>query len=151
METLFLTDLTHWHWAAFSAVLAILDVLLGASFFLVWLGLSALTVATIVWLVPGLIWEYQFLLFTVQSIASSGFWHLYLKKNPPMSDKPRLNRRNEQYIGRVFTLVEPIVNGRGKITVEDSNWRVEGEDLPIGAKIKVIDVDGVILKIEKCE
>jgi hypothetical protein len=38
------------------------------------------------------------------------------------SDQPKLNRRGEQYVGRTFTLEEPIVNGHGKIRVDDSTW-----------------------------
>jgi membrane protein implicated in regulation of membrane protease activity len=49
----------------------------------------------------------------------------------------------------VFPLAEPIVNNRGKIRIEDSFWLVEGKDLPLGKKVRVIGVDGVILKVEE--
>ena len=144
-------DLTLWHWFGLAALLAIMDVVLGASFFLVWLGVSAFTVGVLLWLVPQLAWEYQLLIFTIQSLASIAFWRVYLKKHPTTTDKPRLNRRSEQYVGRVFTLEEPIVNGRGKITVDDSSWRVEGADLKAGTRIEVTGVDGVILKVSAVE
>jgi len=35
------------------------------------------------------------------------------------------------------------------VKVDDSTWRVEGEDLPEGTKVRVISVDGVVLKVEK--
>ncbi|MDF1530326.1 MAG: NfeD family protein, partial [Sedimenticola sp.] len=71
----------------------------------------------------------------------------YLVKNPTKSDQPRLNRRGEQYIGRIFTLSEPMVNGQGKIKVDDSIWKISGADCPAGARVKVVDVDGVVLKV----
>jgi membrane protein implicated in regulation of membrane protease activity len=51
----------------------------------------------------------------------------------------------------MFTLEEPIVNGRGKIHVDDSTWRVEGEDCPKGARVRVTDAEGVILKVSRSD
>ena len=73
----------------------------------------------------------------------------YIKKKPFESDKPNLNRRGAQYVGRTFTLSEPITNGFGKIRVDDSTWKVEGSDSPAGAQIRVVGVDGVVLKVER--
>jgi len=147
----FLNTITHWYWFAFACALIILDVSIGISFFLLWLGVAAASVGIILWIFPTLPWEYQFIIFAIESIACIFFWHLYLKKHPTKTDKPQLNRRSAQYIGRYFTLDTPIENGRGKITVDDSMWRVEGEDLPAGTRIKVVAVDGVILKVRKTE
>ena len=71
-----------------------------------------------------------------------------MDENPVISDQPNLNRRGQQYVGRTFTLDEPIVNGLGKIHVDDSTWKIEGNDCPAGTKVKVTGVDGVILKVE---
>ncbi len=144
----FMEILTQWHWFGFAAMLVIFEVMLGANFFLLWLGASAVVVALLLMVLPTLLWQYQLLVFAVGSLMCIFFWHLHLRKNPTKSDRPKLNRRSEQYIGRQFTLTEPIVNGRGKIHVDDSIWRVEGDDLPAGTRIKVIDVNGVILKVK---
>ncbi|MCG8379509.1 MAG: NfeD family protein, partial [Proteobacteria bacterium] len=58
------------------------------------------------------------------------------------------NRRGEQYVGRIFTLEEPIVNGVGKVKVDDSTWKVMGVDMPAGTKVRVLSVDGTILNVE---
>ena len=76
-------------------------------------------------------------------------WRAYQRGHPTISDQPTLNRRGHHYLGRTFTLDEPIVEGRGKIRVDDSTWRIEGEDMAVGTRIKVVAVDGVILKVEK--
>lgn len=47
-----------------------------------------------------------------------------------------LNRRHDALIGRVFTLDEPIVQGAGRVRVDDSTWRVTGPDRPAGTKAK---------------
>jgi len=142
---------THWLWLGFSAFLIIFEVLLGASFFLLWLGIIAAIVGITVWLIPSLLWQYQLLIFALGAISSIMMWHHYLKVHPEKNGKSTLNRRAEQYIGRVFTLSEPIENGRGKIRVDDSSWQVEGPELPLNAKVKVVGVDGVILKVEAKE
>jgi len=67
------------------------------------------------------------------------------------SDEPLLNKRAQQYIGRVFTLDEPIVNGVGMVKVDDSSWRITGPDIDAGNKVKVIGEDGMSLKVEKSE
>ena len=69
--------------------------------------------------------------------------------SPTETDLPTLNRRGEQYVGRHFTLEEAIVNGQGKIRVDDSTWKIEGpEDLPAGSQVQVIAVAGTVLKVE---
>ena len=148
MEPIILT-LTKWHWFGLAAVLGILEVVLGASFFLLWLAVSASTIALFLIVFPTLGWQYQMLIFALEAITSIFFWHMHLKHSPIKTDKPTLNRRNEQYLGRVFTLAEPIANGRGKIQVDDSFWIVEGKDLPAGKKVKVTGVNGVILQVEE--
>ncbi len=59
-----------------------------------------------------------------------------------------MNRWAEQYIGRTFNLVEPIVNGMGKIKVDDSIWKVQGEDAPEGTQVEVTGVEGVVFKVK---
>lgn len=143
-----LETVNQWFWFGFAVVLVILEMALGVNFFLLWLGICAAAIGVINILYPSLSWEYQFIIYAFASIACIVFWHLHLKHNPAISDEPLLNRRSEQYIGRVVTLEEPLVNGRGKIRIDDSFWRIEGPDLPVGALVKIVAVDGVVLKIE---
>jgi len=144
-----LLSFSYWLWFGFAALLVILELVLGTSFFLLCLGIIALLVGVMVWLFPLVVWEYQLLFFAIGSIVSVSLWKIYFKAHPAKSDRPHLNRRAEQYVGRVFTLSEPIVNGRGKIRVDDSSWRVEGPDLPAGTKVLVVGVDSVILKVKQ--
>jgi membrane protein implicated in regulation of membrane protease activity len=70
------------------------------------------------------------------------------KNNPVVTDEPALNRRGEHYIGRTFTLTEPIVNGVGKITVDDSTWKIRGENMQAGAEVRVVSAEGSTLVVE---
>ena len=140
-------QITYWHWWILAVALLILEVVTPGFFFL-WLGLSAGIVGLMLFMLPTLGWEYQLLIFAVFAVTTIVLWLKYAKKHPTVTDQPALNRRGEHYVGRVFTLQEGIINGVGKIKVDDSTWKVEGTDCPAATRVRVIGVDGVILKVE---
>jgi membrane protein implicated in regulation of membrane protease activity len=84
----------------------------------------------------------------VLSVASFFAWRRF-RPAPAASDQPALNRRGQSYVGRTFTLGSPIVNGVGKLHVDDSQWRISGADAEAGAQVKVVAVDGATLKVER--
>jgi membrane protein implicated in regulation of membrane protease activity len=137
-----------WHWWILGAGLLILEVFAPGAFFL-WLAVAAGITGLVAWLAPSLGWEIQLLLFSVLAVVSTVVWRNYLRKHPIETDQPTLNRRGEQYVGRVFTLAEPIVNGSGKIRVDDSTWKVRGEDCDAATRIRVTGVDGTVLLVER--
>jgi len=61
---------------------------------------------------------------------------------------PLLNLRAGRLQGRTFILAEPIVEGSGRVQVDDSVWQVRGPDAPAGARVKVTGSDGAILTVE---
>lgn len=142
-----LDHLGHWHWWILGVTLLILEVFAPGAFFL-WLGIAAGVVGLVVYLVPGLGWEYQLLLFSILSVISILVWRRFFRLRAEDTDQPTLNRRGEQYIGRVFTLDTPLVNGMGKIRIDDTTWKIEGPDAEPGTRIRVTGVDGTILKVE---
>lgn len=141
-------QIVFWHWWALGVLLLIVELLLPGMFF-IWMAEGAFVVGSILWAIPTLALEYQLMLFSVLSLVSIVVFRRYLRRHPIQSDRPLLNRRADQYVGQVFTLEHPIVNGRGKIRVDDSIWRVRGEDCGIGMRVRVIEAEGVILKVEK--
>jgi len=137
---------TYWQWWVLAVILIVLEVSSPGAFFL-WMAISAGIVGLVMLLMPELGWEIQILVFALFSVISIVAWRLYLLKHPTESDQPRLNRRGEQYIDRIFTLSEPVVNGQGKIKVDDSIWKIRGDDCPAGSRVKVVGVDGVVLLV----
>lgn len=135
-----------WHWLILGVLLIILEVFAPGAFFL-WLGVSASVVGAILWMLPETSWEMQLLIFSIISVVSIALWRLRLRKHPTESEDSSLNTRTSQYVGRTFTLVEPIVNGYGKIHVDDAYWKVSGEDCDKDKKVKVVSVDGLTLKV----
>lgn len=140
--------LLFWHWFVLGLVLLIAEVLLPTGFFLIWIGAAALLVGALAWLAPAIGWEVQLVLFGVLCIASFFVWRRFSPGNP-VSDQPALNRRGHSYVGRTFTLSAPIVNGIGKLHVDDSQWRISGPDVESGAQVRVVAVDGTTLKVER--
>jgi membrane protein implicated in regulation of membrane protease activity len=137
-----------WHWWAFSALLLIVELLAPGMFFL-WMAEAAALVGILLLFVPALAFEYQVIAFSVMSILSIAAFRKFLKKHPIETDQPLLNLRTAQYIGRLFTLEQPIVNGQGKIRVDDTTWKIRGEDCPAGTKVRVVDAEGVVLRVEE--
>jgi membrane protein implicated in regulation of membrane protease activity len=142
----FLSRAEFWHWWVLAVVLLALEVAAPGTFFL-WLAMAAGAVGLIVLVLPDLYWQVQVLLFAVFGVVAVGAWRLYAKRLPQQSDDPTLNRRGEQYVGQVFHLTEPITDGRGRMKVDDTIWRVAGPDLPAGAKVRVVGVEGTVLRV----
>jgi len=139
--------MNHWSWLILGLALLVLELTAPFMFFL-WLGISAIVTALVLFLVPEMTWQFQFLLFSVLSIVSVLISRKYFSRNPLTSELPKLNRREQQYVGRVFTLIEPITNGYGKISVDDSQWQVKGPKLAEGEQVKVVAADGGIFEVE---
>ncbi len=145
METL--AELGAWSWMIAAAILFVLELLAPGIFFM-WFGVAALVTGLIVFRYD-ISWQWQLLWFCGLSLASVLLANKYLRKHPLESERPLLNERAAQLIGKSFDLVDPIVNGRGSIHSGDTIWRVEGPELPQGTRIKVVGADGSVLKVER--
>lgn len=143
-------NILFWHWWILAGMLLILE-LTSPVFFFLWLGFSAAAVGFLLLVFPGIPIEAQLVLFGVLSVIAVLAWRKYREVHPPVSDQPLLNRRGQQYTGRIFTLAHPIENGVGKVEVDDSTWRVKGPDLPEGTRVRVVDVDGVVFVVENAD
>jgi len=143
--------ITYWHWWIFACILLVVEMLAPGVFFL-WLGIAAGIVGGLLLFTPGLSLAWQAALFAALSVISVVGWRIYLSKYPPQNDQPLLNHRGQQYLGRVFTVTEPIRNGYGRAKVGDSIWKIAGPDCSAGTQVKVISVDeNLCLQVEPVE
>ena len=141
-------QILYWHWWIIGLGLLSLEMLLPTEFVLVWMGVSAIVTGFLAWVLP-LNWQIELILFGVLSVVS---YFGYRKLRPIIeSDKPTLNRRGHSYVGRRFTLRDPIVNGIGTLHVDDSQWRISGPDLAAGSQVRVCEADGVMLTVERAD
>ncbi|HEX4873207.1 MAG TPA: NfeD family protein [Nevskiaceae bacterium] len=139
-------DWLYWYWWILGFVLLVLEMLLPAGYVMLWMGVSALVVGALAALLP-LGWQVELVLFGVISVVAF-FVHHRLRPRETQSDQPTLNRRGDSYVGRSFTLGQPIVNNVGVLRVDDSQWRVSGPDTPAGTQVRVVRVEGATLVVE---
>ena len=139
-----------WHWWVLAIVFLVVEMLVSGFFFL-WMSASALVTGLAVWVLASMMLDTQVFIFSVLAIAAIIAWKVFAKTTHIVSDKPLLNRRGEQYVGRTFNLYEAIENGQGKIKVDDSIWKVHGEDCAVGSKVKVIAVNGTVFDVVRVE
>ena len=139
-----------WHWWVAGLVLVTVEAFLPGAFFL-WMGISALLVGTLLWVLPGLGILTQVALFALIAIGSVLIWRRFRPGKNSRVEQHGLNDRSRLYTGRSFTLESPIVNGIGQLRVDDGQWRIAGPDLPAGSCVRVIAMEGATLKVEKAD
>lgn len=140
----------YWHWLVLGLVFTGVEIVAPGVYF-IFFGAAAWAVALVVLLVPGLGWAGQLLAFAVAAGLAMLGARVWQRRNPPVADT--LNRRGESYVGRIFTLEEPLADGIGHVRVDDTVWRVRSlvGDLPIPQRVRVTGVDGATLIVEPNE
>ncbi len=140
-------EIVFWYWWVLAVFLLGIEIL-APGFFFLWLSVAGLIVGTVLFLFPSTSLEIQLIIYAILSITSILIWRQYGFKNDTETDHPLLNKRGAQYIGRTFSLIEPIKNGRGKIKADDSIWTVLGEDCSIDQQVEVVDVKGTLFEVK---
>jgi len=138
----------YWYWFIAGALFLILEMTLPGVLFL-WLAIAAAVVGSIVFFMPEIGWQAQILVFAVLAIVAVFVGRSILKLRPIQSENPTLSRRGEQYLGKTFILSEAIIGGEGRIKVDDSSWKVRGDDLPEGTKVTITGLQGNTFDVAK--
>jgi len=112
-----LEDIVYWNWLVLAVVLVTVEILVAGTFFL-WMGISAAVVGLVLLVFPGMSWESQLTLYAVFSIISIIVSRIWLARHHRKETPSTLNRRGSQYIGRQFTLTDPIVDGIGRLNID---------------------------------
>ena len=140
-----------WNWVIIGTVLLALEILT-PGVYLLWLGIAAVAtglLSFLLWDAGFWVWQVQILVFLVLSIVSVLIGRrVFPTTGTADTDQPLLNQRERQLVGRTATLEEPIVEGRGRIRLGDTLWRVSGPDLPVGARVRVIAAENGELTVE---
>jgi membrane protein implicated in regulation of membrane protease activity len=138
----------HYGWWLLALVLIGAELLM-PGFFLLWIGLAAAVMGLVLIFLPPLPLLSEAVLFVVLALVSCFvYWKFVRNALDEPSTAPLLNRRAEQHIGRRYVLETAIVNGQGKARVGDSLWLVKGPELPVGATVEVVGVEGATLQVK---
>lgn len=143
-------DLGAWSWLIFGMVLLVAEIAVPGNF-LVWIGLAGLVtggLSLIFWETSWWVWEVQWLVFAVLSAISVFAGRRWVTRSDANTDAPLLNQRGASLIGRTATLIDPIVNGQGRVKIGDTVWIVVGPDLPVGTRVRVTGSQGSSLSVE---
>lgn len=142
-------NLGAWTWITLGILLMGLELVVPGGF-MIWLGLAAMATGLFVGLF-GIAWQGAMLLFVAVAV---GFVYLgrWLTRSRPAESadtQPNLSERGRAMIGRTFRLHAPITEGEGRVRVDDSSWRITGPDLPAGAQVTVVRVEGSTLVVRE--
>jgi membrane protein implicated in regulation of membrane protease activity len=130
---------TFWYWLIGGVLLCAAEAM-APGMFLLWFGVAAIATGVLLTIVD-LSFAWQLLAFGALAVAAVLAGRQVYGSSERESDQPFLNRRAEALVGRTFVLAQPIKAGEGRLTVNDTQWRLRGPDMPMGAKVRVVGVE----------
>ena len=145
-----ISDLGPWSWLILGLLLLGLEMFL-PGVFLLWFGIAALITGALSFVLVDLsawTWQFQSILFVALSVSSSYVGKRYFTDKRKESDQPDLNLPDKNKVGRKVPLYEAIVNGRGRVRLDDTIWVVEGPDADVGTKVTIASVKSNWLVVE---
>ena len=144
-------EVQYWHWLVLGLTLVSLEVFL-PNFVTLWFGLGAVLVGIVYGLVPGLpVWA-QILIWAVSSILLVLAWFLVMQPRMRAGQEKQLSLETIQ--GETgFVKIVPTTDRRGIVRFTtplcgSDEWEFESEEsLRVGARVKIIDFHGNVLKV----
>ncbi len=156
LVTTMMAALGGWAWMLLGLVLLGLEVVVPGTFML-WFAIAAILTGVVALVADAAGWTWLswqseaglFLVLSVVAVIAGRGWMSRRQAEP--SDASGLNERAARHIGRRAQLTEALVDGRGRIDLDDTVWLVSGPDLPAGTTVRVTGADGVRLIVERVD
>lgn len=142
-----------WHWLVMGLLLIGLELVI-PSFTIVWFGLGAFLVGIIVAIIPTFPLPAQILTWTIVSAALTAAWFRFFKpRSRTFAGSSRDAVIGES--GLVIKAAAPYNKGRVKFQLPllgADEWPcMADEPLQVGDRIRVVAVEGHLLKVEKTD
>lgn len=141
-----LSEIGYSHWWMLAAALLVLELTTKVFFFL-WLSFAAAAVGFLLLVFPSIPLLTQAILFGVLSLVAAVAWRR--QGAPPQEDVPAGTVPPQR--DQVLRLEQAIVDGEGSLRVDGATWQLAGPDLPAGARVRVVSVEGETLIVEAAE
>jgi membrane protein implicated in regulation of membrane protease activity len=138
-------DLGPWTWMIVGVALLALEIAAPGAFFL-WFGLAAIAVGVLS-LFVAVPWQAQLLIFVVLATLVVLIGRRYFSRAGDDQVSTGLNQRGQRLVGTIVVLSEPIVDGKGRVRIVDTTWRVIGPNMPSGTRVRVVHADGALLTV----
>jgi len=143
-------EILWWHWVVLGIVLMLLELAVPA-FFLIWFGAAAVAVGIAAVIFPAFPFAYQIIAWTAGSIALIWAWFKVFKRG---SHKTRVGFSKGAFVGEIGLVIRdmrPYERGRirfQKPILGDETWEsIADVEIKVGERVKVLDVEGNILKV----
>ncbi|MFQ5566184.1 MAG: NfeD family protein [Paracoccaceae bacterium] len=147
----FLDGASPWWWIALALGLGAIEIVT-FTYFMLWLGLAALTVGIGLAMFPAMPGTSQLLTFALLSILYCVIGWAYVRQRKPTDGDPALNRRSAAMIGRQAVVTGAFSAGVGWVEVDGVRWRARladpdggGEPPAAGTTMSVASADGMTL------
>jgi membrane protein implicated in regulation of membrane protease activity len=142
-----------WYWIVAGFCLIGLELIV-PSFTIIWFGLGALVVALLAFLWPSFPVAGQVFLWSIASICFTVMWFKFLR---PKNDRSHAGMSKEGIVGETGIIIRGTADsyGRGTIRFRISvlgadEWSCYSEEvLRVGDSVRVVDIEGQILKVVK--
>ncbi|HPX60699.1 MAG TPA: NfeD family protein [Deltaproteobacteria bacterium] len=142
-----------WHWIIAGFCMIGLELII-PSFTIIWFGMGALVVGILKAVWPGFPLTGQLILWSLASIAFTIMWFKYLKPN---KNQTGAGQSKEGIVGESGIVIRGTANSyekgvvRFRISILGADeWTCYSDDtLQIGDNVRVVDIEGQILKVAK--
>ena len=123
-----------WTWWVLGILLAIVEIFAPGTFF-IWFAIAALVTGTLA-LTVTMAWQVQALVFVGLAVALALVGRRVYGRADPKAESA-LNDRVARLVGRSGVLDTALADGTGHMRIDDTQWRVEGPDLPAGTRVRI--------------
>jgi len=142
-----------WYWIIAGFSLIGLELIV-PSFTIIWFGLGALVVGVLTFLWPAFPVAWQVFFWSLASIFFTIMWFRYLK---PKKDRTHAGTSKDAIVGESGIIIRGTDDSYGRGTVRfrisilgADEWVCYAEEvLKIGDSVRVVDIEGQILKVKK--
>jgi inner membrane protein len=129
-------------WLIAALALAIAEIV-APGIFLIFLALGALVTCLLAIMVADLRW--QLVAFALASFVAVLCGRSFYKRL--LRGRDAAKGIGSGPIGEHGTVVDAIIDGRGKVKLRDSVWLAAGPDLPVGTPVVVLRREGTMLHV----
>jgi membrane protein implicated in regulation of membrane protease activity len=143
-----------WHWMVLGLGLALVELAL-FSFFVIWFALGAVFTGIVLLLLPTLGFAAQMLIWTLASVAMTVLWFKYFRN----ANRTQVGQADGALgeVGVLVRAIEPlgVSSLRGEVRFQKPIMGADvwpclaDEAIAAGERVKVVAVDGQLLKVAK--
>lgn len=143
-----------WWWIALALGLGAIEIVT-FTYFMLWLGLAAFTVAIGLMIIPDMPGTSQLLAFALTAILYTAIGWVYVHRRQADDAHPSLNRRADAVVGRQGIVIGEFSAGMGTIEIDGIRWRATlpggGAAPSAGATVRVAAAQGMTVVVEPAD